>query len=277
MVEEAIAAYEALPLSAGMVRALLGKHTLLMNDGRYAEALAVAHAATQAAQEVGHARLHREALNWVAWHQGVGGSPERAAETMARAASLVPSDTDPIGDIIQAMLLTDMLLLTGRSADAIDAAGKPGDSVAERWQIDKPQVLLVRSNMTWGRIRRGRGGTGSRACRRTDRRSDRRQSMVTSPRSRSAGLPTRSRRARSTPDRRLTGGARKPYGRRGTRLHNTHWPPSSCGAAHLAKPGRGSCLPSTPSWTGRPGRSVPRRTTAGRTSRRGDGRNLGRC
>jgi hypothetical protein len=156
MVDEAIAAYEALPVSAGMVRALLGKHTLLLNDGRYAEAFAVAHAATQAAKEIGHARLHREALNWVAWHEGVGGSSERAAQTMARAASLVPSDTDPIGDINQAMLLTDMLLLNGRGADAIDAAGNPGLAVADRWQIDSSQALLVRSNMTWGRIRQGR-------------------------------------------------------------------------------------------------------------------------
>ncbi len=52
--------------------------------------------------------------------------------------------------------MTDMLLLTGRSADAIDAAGLPGLNVAARWTIESSHVLLVRSNMTWGRIHRGR-------------------------------------------------------------------------------------------------------------------------
>ena len=53
-------------------------------------------------------------------------------------------------------MMTDMLLLTGQSADAIDAAGVPGLEVAERWTIESPHVLFVRSNMVWGRIRQGR-------------------------------------------------------------------------------------------------------------------------
>jgi hypothetical protein len=156
VIEEALATYERLPVSAGRVHALLRKHNLLLNMGRYAEAFDIVRAASQAAEEVGHAEAHRETLSWVAWHQGIGGSLDHAVRTMERASSLVAVDSDPAGDIRQAMLMTDMLLMTGQSADAIDAAGQRGLEVAERWKIESSHVLLVRSNMVWGRIRQGR-------------------------------------------------------------------------------------------------------------------------
>ena len=156
VIEEALSIFESLPVSAGMVHALLKKQAMLLNDGRYAEAFEITRAASEAAEQVGHIKVHRETLSWLAWHQGIGGSLTHAMRTMDRASSLVPNHSDPTGDIHQAMMMTDMLLLTGQSADAIDAAGVPGLEVAERWTIESSHVLCIRSNMVWGRIRQGR-------------------------------------------------------------------------------------------------------------------------
>ncbi len=106
VIEEALAAYEALPMTVGRVHALLRKEALLLAKGRHSEALEVARAAADVAAQVGDLKAHRTALSWVAWHEGVGGAREQALRTMARAASLVPGDSDPEGDIRQAVLLT---------------------------------------------------------------------------------------------------------------------------------------------------------------------------
>ena len=156
LIEEALLAHESLPVYGGMVKALLRKAALLQAKGQYAEASDVCRIAVPVAEHVGDARLHRQVLSWVAWHEGSGGSPDRAVRTMHRAASLVPADSDPEGDIRQAVLLTDLLLLSGGDADAIDAAGLPGLLAAERWGIESYHALLVRSNMVSGRIRSGR-------------------------------------------------------------------------------------------------------------------------
>lgn len=156
VIEAAIAAYEALPMSVGKVHALLRKEALLLAKGRHSEAFETARAAAQVAEQVDDPRAHRTALTWVAWHQGIGGAKEQALRTMARAASLVPPDSDPEGDIRQAMLLTDVLLVTGSSAEDVERAGQPGLAVAERWQIESYHVLLLRSNIVKARIRKGR-------------------------------------------------------------------------------------------------------------------------
>lgn len=156
VIEEAIAAYQALPVNVGMVHALHRKEALLLASGRYAEAFDTARTAAQVAEQVGDARVHRTALSWVAWHEGAAGLREQAMRTMGEAASLVPADSDPEGDIRQAVLLTDVLLVTGGSVDDVELAGWPGLEVAQRWEIESYHVLIVRSNIVRARIRRGR-------------------------------------------------------------------------------------------------------------------------
>ena len=156
VIEEALAAYRALPVCIGMVHALFRKYALLLARGQFAEAFDLARTAAQVAEQVGDARVHRNALSLVAWHEGVEGSWDQAVRTMREATSLVSADFDPEGDIRQAMLLTDVLLLTGGSSDAIDLVGMPGLAVAARWEIESYHALLVRSNVVSGRIRQGR-------------------------------------------------------------------------------------------------------------------------
>jgi hypothetical protein len=156
VIEEAIAAYEALPVDVGMVHALLRKEALLLATGRYVEAGDVVRLAARVGEQVGDARAQRTALSWVAWHEGVEGFQEQAMGTMRRAASLVPAGSDPEGDIRQAVLLTDVLLQAGSSADDVELAGRPALEVAGRWEIESYHVLLVRSNVVRARIRQGR-------------------------------------------------------------------------------------------------------------------------
>ena len=156
VIDEALAAYEALPPSVGFVYALLRKAALFLADGRFSKAFDFTRAAAQVAEQVGDGRAHRTALSWLAWHEGVKGHQEQAVRTMSRAAALVPVDSDPEGDIRQAVLLTDLLLQTGGSVDEVDLAGQPGLDVAERWEIESYHVLLARSNMVRARIRCGR-------------------------------------------------------------------------------------------------------------------------
>jgi hypothetical protein len=156
LIEEALAAYDSLPVCVGKVHALDRKRFLLQASGRFEESFALAREAAEVASEAGDQRAHRYMLSQVARHEGMTRSVDQALRTMARAAALVPVGSDPRGDIWQAVMLTDMLLLSGSSSTTIDAAGQVGLAVAEQWGIESFPALLVRSNVVLGRIRDGR-------------------------------------------------------------------------------------------------------------------------
>jgi hypothetical protein len=156
LIEESLTLFDTQAPSTGLAYALLRKAALLQASERFAEAAATSRAAADAAARVGDAPVHRTALSWVAWYQGASGCVDEAMRTMAEATALVPPMSDPAGDIRQALILTDVMLLTGAGAGAIEDAGRPGLAAADRWQIDSLHALLLRSNLVWSRVREGR-------------------------------------------------------------------------------------------------------------------------
>ena len=156
LIEEAIALFRTLPPSAGLIQALNHKQYFLTQGGQSGEAFTIAREAVRVAEKFGDASSHRHQLSWVAWHEGMSGSPDLAAETMARARALLPRGTDPTGDIREAMLWTDVLLSCGARSEEIEAAGRGALAVAAEWEIENERTVNIRFNIVLALIRDGR-------------------------------------------------------------------------------------------------------------------------
>ena len=90
LIDEAIALLRTLPPGAALIEALNHKQYILILSGRSDEAFTVAREAALAAESFGDVSSHRHQLGWVAWHEGMTGSLDVAAETMARSRALLP-------------------------------------------------------------------------------------------------------------------------------------------------------------------------------------------
>ena len=155
LIDAALETYGRLPPSVGLLRALNQKRLLLTSLGRYHDAYALTRSAADVAAEIGDRRMERHHLATLAWHEGVGGDASRALDMLEQGRRLT-GDSDPTGDIRQAVMATDLLLLCGCALDAIEAAARQGFRTAQEWGIDSEALLMLRQNVAVGRIRAGR-------------------------------------------------------------------------------------------------------------------------
>lgn len=155
LIDAALEIYGRLPPSVGLLQALNQKRLLLTSLGRYHDAYALTQSAADVAVEIGDRRMERHHLATLAWHEGVGGDASSAIDNLEQGRRIT-GDTDPTGDIRQAVMATDLLLLCGGALDAIEAAARQGFRTAQEWGIDSEAVLMLRQNVAVGRIRAGR-------------------------------------------------------------------------------------------------------------------------
>ena len=156
LVDEALAIHDRLPIREGKVRALDRKQNLMIAMGRSAEARAVADEEVDAARELGDPTLLRDALMRVAWHTAIGGDIEQGRRLLAEAVPESGAVDDPLGDVRHGVYETDLLLNSGAPADEVVAAGTPALEVAAAFELDNPQVMLVRVNVSFALLRAGR-------------------------------------------------------------------------------------------------------------------------
>ena len=156
LIDGAIALFRTLPPSAGMIQALDHKQYFLTLSGRSDEAYALALEAARVAESFGDASSQRRQLSWVAWHEGMTGSLEVAAATLARARALLPPATDPPGDIREAMFWTDVLLSCAAPSVEVEAAGRGALRIAAEWEIENERTVNIRFNIALALIRDGR-------------------------------------------------------------------------------------------------------------------------
>ena len=155
LIDEALEIYRRLPPGRGLLRALSRKHLLLSHLGQYEQAIVVARSAADIAAALGDRRMQRHHLTMLAWHEGIGGDPAGAFRVLADGRALVPEGSDPIGDIRQAMIATDVLLVCGARLDEFETAARPGLEAARSWAIDSEMVLILHANLAVARIRAG--------------------------------------------------------------------------------------------------------------------------
>ena len=155
LIDAALDTYARLSPSVGLLQALNQKRLLLTSLGRYHDAYALTRSAADVAAEIGDRRMERHHLATLAWHEGVGGDASGAIDKLEQGRR-VTGDTDPTGDIRQAVMATDLLLLCGCALDAIEAAARQGFQTAHERGIDSEAVLMLRQNVAVGRIRAGR-------------------------------------------------------------------------------------------------------------------------
>ncbi len=159
LIDAALETYGRLPPSVGLLEALNQKRLLLTSLGRYDDACALTRSAADVAAEIGDRRMERHHLATLAWHEGVDGDASGAIDKLVQGRR-VTGDTDPTGDIRQAVMATDLLLLCGCALDAVEAAARPGFRTSLEWGIDSEAVLMLRQNVAVGRIRAGRIDSG---------------------------------------------------------------------------------------------------------------------
>ena len=155
LIDEALETYETLAPSVGLLHALNQKRLLLSSLGRFRDAHDLIRSAAALASQIGDPRMERHHLATLAWHEAVGGNLPAAVEMLERGRGLV-GDSDPIGDIRQAVMATDLLMVCGAALEEIEAAGRQGLLTAQQWGIDSEAVLMVRQNLAVARIRSGR-------------------------------------------------------------------------------------------------------------------------
>jgi hypothetical protein len=155
LIDEALDLYARLPAGPGQLRALDMKRGLLMEVGRYDDAMSLARAAVRAAPSVGDRLLHRHLLTSLAWHEGLDGTHRATLDLLAHGQALVPAGTDPVGDIRAAVMATDVLLMCGRPAEEVEQAARPGLAVALEWGIDNEASMILVSNLATAMLRAG--------------------------------------------------------------------------------------------------------------------------
>ena len=155
LVAQALDLYATLEPSEEYVHALDAKHNQLMLLGRFDDAHQVAKTAVDAAEEIGSPHLHRQMLAMLAWHEAEAGDVAGGLRTAAKAQALLRPGADPRGDIRISVFHTDLLLRSGGSANAVEAAGAPGLAAAASAGIEDWQTNLVRSNVSEALTRAG--------------------------------------------------------------------------------------------------------------------------
>lgn len=155
LIDRALEMYRRSPPSTGFLHALNLKRLLLMAAGRFDEARALAGSAVEVAVTVGDRRMLRHHLASLAWHEGVEGETSRAFARLDQGRALFPDGSDPLGDIRQAVMATDVLLVCGGRLDELESAARTGLEIAQAWEIDNEQVMMLRQNLATARIRAG--------------------------------------------------------------------------------------------------------------------------
>jgi hypothetical protein len=75
---------------------------------------------------------------------------------LERGHDMFPDGSDPLGDVRQSLLATDIHLLCASGLDQVEAAGRVGIEVSEAWGIDNMVALMVRANVATARLQAGR-------------------------------------------------------------------------------------------------------------------------
>ena len=156
LLEQTLSLCGSLPVRETKVRALDRKQTLLFQLARAEEALAVVAEQVAAASELGDPVLLRDSLMRMAWHQGIAGHASEALQLLTSAVARSHADHDPLGDIRMGVYATDVLLICGAPADEVRAAGATALAVAHEYDLDNPQLMLVRVNIASALVRDGR-------------------------------------------------------------------------------------------------------------------------
>lgn len=156
LVDRALEIYRRLPPSAGFVRGLHLRWLWLNSAGRYGEAKDAARTTVEVAASLGDSRMHRHALGNLAWSEAIEGETKRAFARLEEGRALCRDGSDPIGDIRQAVLATDILLVCGGSLSDFEAAARSGLETAHAWGIENEAVMMLRSNLASGRLNAGK-------------------------------------------------------------------------------------------------------------------------
>jgi hypothetical protein len=156
LIDEALALYEELPVSEGLVRARDWKQNLLRDIGEFAAAHDVARTAVEAALELGDPLLTRRSMGRLAWHVGVHGDLAGARDLLDRAEADLPAGTDPLGDVRRSVIETDLLVILGAHVDDVVDAGSRGIATAAELGVDNYDLMLIRFNTAWAMVLAGR-------------------------------------------------------------------------------------------------------------------------
>ena len=155
LVDQALEIYDRLPPGSGLLRAMTLKWQQLNSAGRFADAGDLARSAVATATLLGDRSAERHQLTSLAWHEGVCGRVAEAVALMERGRALTEGRPDPLADLRQAVIATDLLLISGHSLTEIEEAASTGLAVAEQWGIDNVLAMMVRGNLATARIRAG--------------------------------------------------------------------------------------------------------------------------
>lgn len=155
LIEQALELYRRLPEGPGLVYALNRKRLLLEDVGQFDDALAQVREAADVAARLGDARLERYHRMTLAGHRGSEGDVDGCLELLTQAAALLPPGADPLGDIRQAVMVTDVLLKTGASVDEVEAVARPSLTAAAALGVDSEMVMYLRGNLAEAMLRAG--------------------------------------------------------------------------------------------------------------------------
>lgn len=160
LIDQALETYQRLPPGVGLLEAMNLKRFMLTSIGRYQDAQVLIGSAVVLAEEIGDRRMQRHHLATLAWLEGVSGDGAAALEALERGRRLT-GDSDPVGDVRQAVMATDLLLVCGGALEAIEAAARPGFLTAHDRGIDSEAVLMLRGNVATARLHAGRVGSAA--------------------------------------------------------------------------------------------------------------------
>jgi tetratricopeptide (TPR) repeat protein len=155
LIDRALEVYRRHPPGTGFFRALEAKWSQLMVVGRYDEAVALTREAVDLAASTNDRRAHRHQLTSLAWHEGIEGEPARAFARLEEGQAQFPDGSDPVADIRQAVIATDVLLICGGRLEQVEEAAAAGLEIARAWGIDTVATMMLRANAAMARIRAG--------------------------------------------------------------------------------------------------------------------------
>jgi tetratricopeptide (TPR) repeat protein len=155
LIEQALDLYRRLPEGTGLVRALNRKRLLLEDLGRFEDALVHVREAAQVAARLGDARLERYHLTTLAGARGTDGDIDACLALLEHAAALTPGGTDPLGDIRQAVMVSDVLLKCGATVAEVEAVARPVLATAASLGVDNEMVMFLRGNLAEAMLRAG--------------------------------------------------------------------------------------------------------------------------
>ena len=161
LVEQALEIYRRLPLGSGVLRAMNLKRQQLNNVGRFDEAGDLARSALDTAMLIGDRRAERHQLNSLAWYVGVDGRVSDARALLARGRALFDEGADPLGDLREAVITSDLLLVCGHDLAEIEEASSVGLEAAKQWGMDNVLAMMLHGNIATAQIRAGHVSRGA--------------------------------------------------------------------------------------------------------------------